>query len=240
MILLQFGFVLQHLLTDVNFSEIGSLSNLEADSFSIVSHFMRMWPLNSYETIAKCSSHFKTGEPISKEFFERIRQCMFTLIVKYFVSLMESFFNFTAHYHFSSVQLKNELYLMALDLNLHTLRDHVSTVQKQTFKEWMTPFEPIEDDGHVCSFVDIFSGSGQEGIYYSDKWSEVIAADIFDAFRDSRNGSMKSAEQIASLGLRFKDTFLAQSGAVETNELFRRFLGRDPTLNGYLSINGFE
>lgn len=145
-----------------------------------------------------------------------------------------------AYYHFVSLTLKNELYLMALDLNLHTLRDHASSVQKQTWKEWMTPFEPLEEDGHICSFVDIFSGNGMEGIYYSDKWAEVIAADVFDAFRDTRSGSMKSPEQIRALGQRFKETFLAQSGAIEQNEIFRRFLGRDPTLNGYLSTNGFE
>ncbi|KAH9394213.1 hypothetical protein TYRP_004262 [Tyrophagus putrescentiae] len=215
----KFGYVLQHLLTEVNFVEIGSLLNLEADSFNTVSHFMRMWPLNSYEVLAKCSSHIKTGEPMSQEFFERIRK---------------------SYYHFVSLTLKRELYLMALDLNLHTLRDHASSVQKQTWKEWMTPFEPLEEDGHICSALDIFSGNGMEGIYYSDKWSEVIAADVFDAFRDSRSGSMKSPEQIRALGLRFKETFFAQSGAVETNELFRRFIGRDPTLHGYLSINGFE
>lgn len=145
-----------------------------------------------------------------------------------------------AYYHFGSFDLKYQLYLMALDLNLHTLRNHNSSLQKQTWKEWMTPFDAIEDDGHICSFLDIFSGNGQEGIYYCDKWAEVIAADIFDSFRDTRNGTMKSPEQLVMLGERFKDTFLAQSGAVETNELFRRFLGRDPTLNGYLSINGFE
>lgn len=73
----KFAFVLQHILTEVSYSEIGGLANLEADSFETVSHFMKMWPLNSYETLSKCSCHVQTGQPISKEFFERIRNGSF-------------------------------------------------------------------------------------------------------------------------------------------------------------------
>src|SRR5699024_4748335 len=124
----------------------------------IVSHFMRMWPLNSYEILAKCSSHIKTGEPISEEFFERIRKCKLLFPILDSEIYLRLFLS--AYYHFVSLTLKNELYLMALDLNLHTLRDHASSVQKQTWKEWMTPFEPIQEDGHICSNMDIFSGNG--------------------------------------------------------------------------------
>lgn len=66
---------------------------------------------------------------------------------------------------------------------------------------------------------------------------KVIAADLFDAFQDA---GLNNIDVIQQLGQRYKDTFLSQTGVVETNELFRRFRGRDPTLNGYLNINGFE
>lgn len=211
----KFGFVLQHLLTQVDYTELGGLANIEVDTFNMVSHFMRLWPLNSYPVIAGCSSHLKTGEPISEEFFDRIRK---------------------SYYHFVSFPLKYELYLMALDLNLHTSHDHSTSLLRKTWSEWMMPFEAIEENGHTCSWLDLFKGDGQEGIYYSNKWSEVIAADLFDAFRER---DLHNEPAIRQMGERFKDTFMAQTGAIETNELFRRFLGRDPTLNGYLAINGF-
>lgn len=62
---------------------------------------------------------------------------------------------------------------MSLDLNLHTSRDHSTTVQKHTWQECMSPFEAIEEDSHICSLIDLFRGNGLEGIYYSGKWSEV-------------------------------------------------------------------
>ncbi|XP_027193750.2 uncharacterized protein LOC113788494 [Dermatophagoides pteronyssinus] len=215
----KFGYVLQHLLTKVDYSELGGLSNIEIDTFNMISHFMKLWPLNSYRVIADCSRHFKTGEPISEEFFERIRK---------------------SYYHFVSFPLKYELYLMALDMNLHTTNDHSTNVLRRTWSEWMQPFDFIDENGHTCSWIDLFKGDGQEGIYYSDKWSEVIATDLFDAFRERDNNlNHHQNEAIRQMGERFKDIFMAQSGVIETNELFRRFLGRDPTLNGYLNINGF-
>ena len=245
---LQFGYVLQHLLTKVDYSELGGLSNIEIDTFNMISHFMKLWPLNSYRVIADCSRHFKTGEPISEEFFERIRKCKF-LFSNYFhlfcpgtrINLFVSFdFVKIAYYHFVSFPLKYELYLMALDMNLHTTNDHSTNVLRQTWSEWMQPFDFIDENGHTCSWIDLFKGDGQEGIYYSDKWSEVIATDLFDAFRERDNNlNHHQNEAIRQMGERFKDIFMAQSGVIETNELFRRFLGRDPTLNGYLNINGF-
>ncbi|OTF82094.1 hypothetical protein BLA29_007023 [Euroglyphus maynei] len=133
----------------------------------------------------------------------------------------------SAHYHFVSFPLKYELYLMALDLNLHTTQNHSTNVLRKIWSEWMAPFEVIEENCHTCSWLDLFKGDGQE---------EVIAADLFDAFRER---DLQNEPAIRQMGERFKDTFMAQSGVIETNELFRRFLGRDPTLNGYLAINGF-
>lgn len=167
----QFGFVLQQLLSDVTLSEVSGLSNIEADAFNIVSHFMQMWPLNCYQVLANCSSHIKTGQPISEEFFERIRKCNSHFF--WFSNPNPTFI--VAYYHFVSLSLKHELYLMALDLNLHSKNEHATVVQKQTWTEWMSPFESYEDS-HLCSLVDIFKGNGLEGIYYSNKWSEVRAS----------------------------------------------------------------
>lgn len=66
---------MQQLMSDVGISEVSGLANVEADAFNLISHFMKMWPLNSYSVLANCSSHVKTGEPMTEEFFERIRKC---------------------------------------------------------------------------------------------------------------------------------------------------------------------
>lgn len=65
--------MLQQVLSEVGFAEIGGMSNIETDASELVFHFLRMWPINSYETLARCSGHIQTGEPISREFFERLR-----------------------------------------------------------------------------------------------------------------------------------------------------------------------
>lgn len=129
------------------------------------------------------------------------------------------------------------MYQIALDLNLHTTREHSSSLQKNTWREWMAPFEPVKENGQVCSLIELFGGTGFEGVYYSSKWAEVIAADCFEAFREANINEPANVQQ---LGERFRQTFLAMNGAVDTNELFRRYRGRDPTLNAYMKVNQLE
>lgn len=144
----------------------------------------------------------------------------------------------SAYYHFASFGLKQQLYQIAFDLNLHTTREHCSSLQKSTWREWMAPFEPVKYNGQVCSFIELFGGTGFEGVYYSTKWAEVIAADCFEAFHEA--GGANDPASVQQLGERFRQTFLALNGAVGTNELFRRYRGRDPTLNAYMKLNQLE
>ncbi|KAL9899649.1 uncharacterized protein ACN427_007241 [Glossina fuscipes fuscipes] len=62
-------------------------------------------------------------------------------------------------------------------------------------------------------------------------YSKVIAADIMEAFEDNN-------EDMNSVGERFKKTFLPLGGAVPAAEVFRRFRGRDPSVEALLkSLN---
>lgn len=125
-----------------------------------------------------------------------------------------------------------------MDMNLHTSDTHSTLLVKNTWKDWMAPFDLGEETGQLCSWIDMFGGRGLEGIYYSNKWSEVIAADVFESFIE--NGAHQNDEVLSQMGQRFKDIFLSRIGSISANELFRQFLGRDPTLNGYLKINSFR
>jgi len=63
----------------------------------------------------------------------------------------------------------------------------------------------------------------------------MLAADAFSAFQEV---GLDNDEAIAQVGARFRDTFLALGGGCNTNEVFRRFLGRDPSPDAFLRING--
>ncbi|XP_055852862.1 uncharacterized protein LOC129916759 [Episyrphus balteatus] len=119
--------------------------------------------------------------------------------------------------------LCNELYFSDLDLELHQSDAFWLDIVKKLWPVYQClPLD--KKDAHPCSMVDIFSGDWAAA-YFSHLYSKVIAADIYDAFCD------KSPEET---GKRFRETFLSSGGSVCTAEVFRRFRGRDPSVEALL------
>lgn len=51
---------------------------------------------------------------------------------------------------------------------------------------------------------------------------------------------MTDSDELQKVGLRFRDTFLSSGGGLKAAEVFRKFRGRDPSVNAYLEINGLS
>lgn len=72
--------------------------------------------------------------------------------------------------------------------------------------------------------------------YYSNLWSRVIAADVYSAFHEGKHDK----NQVAEVGKRFRDTFLALGGSASPNKVFRTFRGRDPCPKALLTSLGLN
>ncbi|CAG2166855.1 unnamed protein product [Oppiella nova] len=211
----QFGHILQHSLTESRYAEISGLASQEWDVVNFFPEFMALWPLNSYATLSSCSAHVSDGSPLPEQEFDKIRR---------------------AHYHFSSFDLKHEIYRMALDLGLYTGTEFWANIRDQVWDEYMSPFSRDKLDAHPCSFRAIFCDDFASA-YFSFKWAEMLASDAFAAFQAVGVDDHKA---VARVGARFKDSFLTHSGDYSSNEIFRRFLGRDPSPDAFLRINGIH
>jgi oligopeptidase A len=79
------------------------------------------------------------------------------------------------------------------------------------------------------SFSHVFAGGYAAG-YYSYKWAEVLSADVFSAFEESRFAP--------ETGRRFRETVLAWGGSREAMDLFVDFRGRRPSIEPLLRYSG--
>ena len=208
----KFGLSLQHLMTNTNYSEVSGSSNIEWDAVEVSGHVFSHWLFNK-EVINSISSHQQTGEKLPSEMFN---------------SLMK------VHKHLAGLDLSRELYLAALDLELHYSKEYWLDVVKKLWPQFRSfPLDKL--DSHPCSFTQIFIEEWAAA-YYSHVWSRMIAADVYSAFHEVQGDEQK----IQEVGKRFKNTFLTLGGSCHPSKIFRSFRGRDPSPNALLSSLGLK
>lgn len=208
----KFGHALQHLLSRTDYSEVSGLSNIEWDAVEVCGHVLGHWLLNE-STYKLISSHYKSEDTLPKKMFE----CLINV-----------------HKHTAGLDLSRELYLSALDMELHLTKEFWLDIVKKLWPAYRSfPLEKI--DSHPCSFTQIFT-EDWAAAYYSHVWSRVIAADIYSAFHEVR----EDEQQITEVARRFRNTFLALGGSCHPSEVFRQFRGRDPSPKALLSSLGLK
>ncbi|XP_049874175.1 uncharacterized protein LOC126372450 [Pectinophora gossypiella] len=208
----RFGHSLRHLLTKANYSEVAGLSNVEWDAAEVCGHVMVHW-LHDPHTIRAISGHYKTDESLPDDIMNNLKN---------------------VRQHMAGYNLCKELYLSRLDFELHSKKTFWRDIVRDMWPKYHTlPFYKF--DSHPLSFTKIFSEEWAAA-YYCHLWSKMIAADIYSAFEEAREGD----QDILAVGKRYKDTFLAYGGACHPSEVFRRFRGRDPSPQALLNNLGLS
>ncbi|EFA01119.2 putative cytosolic oligopeptidase A-like Protein [Tribolium castaneum] len=206
----KFGLALQHLLTRTTYSEVSGSSNIEWDAVEVSGHVLAHWLYNK-EIMQNISCHCHSREKLPESMFD---------------CLME------AHKHLAGIDLSRELYLAALDLELHHSTEYWLEIVKKLWPQFRCfPLDKL--DSHPCSFTQIFTEEWAAA-YYSHVWSRMIAADVYSAFHEVQGDDQK----IRDVGKRYRETFLALGGSCHPSKVFRKFRGRDPSPNALL--RGFK
>ena len=208
----KFGHALQHLLSRTIYSEISGLSNIEWDAVEVSGCMLQHWLCNK-STIDRISSHYQSGDKLPSQAFE---------------SLMN------VNTHMSGSDLCRELYLSALDLELHVTKTYWLDLVKKLWPHYRC-FPLHKQDAHPCSFTQIFVDEWGAA-YYSHIWSRMLAADLYGAFHEAGNDE----KRIKEIGKRYRDTFLALGGSCPAGKIFRLFRGRDPSPKALLRSLGLK
>ena len=210
----EFGHALQHMLTRVDDGAAAGVNLVEWDAVEIASQFMENWCVDA-PTVSRFAFHADSHDPIPPELVERVRAAR--------------------NYRAGSACLR-QLAFSKMDLLLHSdsFSGDPDGLKKRVFAEYDCPFIP--EDRFLNAFGHIFAGGYAAG-YYGYKWSEVMSADVFEAFEEA---GLSDEEAVRRTGRRYRETFLALGGSIDPMEVFRLFRGRAPTIDAILRQQGLK
>ncbi|MCC6289257.1 MAG: M3 family metallopeptidase [Chitinophagaceae bacterium] len=195
----EFGHALHGILADTVYESLSGTS-VYWDFVELPSQFMENY---CYEKsfLGSFAKHYQTGEVLSEEKIDKIAAS---------ASFMEGY------------QTLRQLSFGILDMAYHSNRfsntESLETFEKATIQQTIL-YPDIEGTALSPSFSHVFAGGYAAG-YYSYKWSEVLDADAFDAFKEQ--GIFDAAT-----AARFK-ILLSKGGTEDPMSLYIAFRGRKP------------
>jgi oligopeptidase A len=210
----EFGHGLHHMLTKVDHIGVSGINGVAWDAVELPSQFMENWCWER-EALDLIAAHYKTGEPIPDELFNKMYAAKNFQAGMQMVRQIEfSLFDFRMYYEYRP-ELKSTGSIQKI---LDEVRSEVSVLMPPSYNRFQH------------GFSHIFAGGYAAG-YYSYKWAEVLSADAFSLFEEK--GIFDS-----ETGDAFLECVLEQGGTKEPMELFKTFRGREPQIDALLRHSG--
>jgi oligopeptidase A len=210
------GHGLHHLLTRVDELAVSGISGVEWDAVELPSQFMEnfCW---EWDVLRHMTRHVETGQALPRALYDKM------IAAKNFQSglgmlrqIEFAVFDMRLHHDFRPGGGRS-----ALDL-LQEVRDQVAVLKPPAYNRFLNGFSHIFGGGYAAG-------------YYSYKWAEVLSADAYSLFEETRGAEGVLNPQT---GARFRDEVLAVGGSRPAAESFRAFRGRDPKVEALLRHNG--
>ncbi len=209
----EFGHALHGLLSDCTYESLSG-TDVPRDFVELPSQIMENWAMEP-EMLKLYARHYETGEPMPDDLIEKIHK---------------------ARYFNQGFATTEYLAASFLDMDWHTLTEppkvDVMTFENRSMdKIGLIP--EIVSRYRSPYFNHIFSGGYSSG-YYSYIWAEVLDADAFQAFKESGNVFDPATAQS------FRDNILARGSTEDAMTLYRRFRGKEPSIEPLLERRGLK
>ncbi len=168
------------------------------------------------ESLATFAVHYKTGERIPDELLQKLQN------VRFF---------FPAHDNMG------QLCIAKLDMEMHMHYNELfrgkdlDAATQELLGPWKAPYS-VQPPSIMRTLTHCISGGYAAG-YYSYKWSEVLAADVFTKFL--REGILNPV-----VGAEYREKILTKGDSKPAAELYRDFMGRDPNPDALLEKQGLK
>jgi peptidyl-dipeptidase Dcp len=208
----EFGHALHSMFSSVTYPTFGG-SNTPRDFVEYPSQTNEMWA-SWPDVLANYAKHYQTGAPMPKELLDKVMATR---------KFNQGFG--TTEYIAASL----------LDQRWHQLTPSqvptdVLSFEAQALKDAGVDFAPVPPRYRTTYFSHSYS-LGYSAGYYAYLWSEKLAADTVDWFK--QNGGLQRKN-----GDHFRATLLSRGGSADAMDLFRNFSGRDATIGPLLERRG--
>lgn len=205
----EFGHALHGMFSKVRFESLSG-TNVYWDFVELPSQFMENYAVEP-EFLHTFARHYETNEPLPDKLIERIRKSR----------------NFNVAY-----ACIRQVSFGLLDMAYYTmdepLEGDIEAFEKEAWaKAQLLP--QIEGTCMSVQFGHIMCGGYSAG-YYSYKWAEVLDADAFSAFQEEGIFNKQTAK-------RFRDEVLSRGGTEAPMTLYKRFRGKEPSIEALLKRN---
>jgi peptidyl-dipeptidase Dcp len=206
----EFGHALHYLSMNVTYP---SLSETPRDFVEFPSQVHENWVLTE-EVLDKYARHYKTKKRMPKALIDKVMKAR------------------TFNQGFGTVE-----YLSAalVDMKLHMDpkgKVDADAFEKAALKELGMPKEIVLRH-RLPQFNHLFTSDAYSAGYYSYLWSDVMAADAWMAFEEAKDPWHPATSK------KFIDIILSTGDAIDRNEAYRQFRGRDPKIEALMKNRGF-
>jgi len=208
----EFGHALHFLSADIKYP---TLNGGVRDYTEFQSQLLERW-LSTDAVINKFLKHYETGEPMPAQLVEKIKKAS------------------TFNQGFATTEF---LASALMDMIYHTtdpneIKD-IQEFEKSKLQELGMPSE-IPMRHRSTQFGHVFSGEGYATGYYGYLWADVLTSDAAEAFAEAPDGFYD--KEVANKLVKF---LFAPRNAEDPAEAYKKFRGRDATIDALMRDRGF-
>jgi peptidyl-dipeptidase Dcp len=208
----EFGHALHGLSSNVTYPMLAGTA-VSRDYVEFPSQLLERWLLTP-EVLQRFAVHYQTGKPIPQDLVEKLKRSA------------------TFNQGFATVEYLSSA---LVDMKLHlagSQKIDPDAFEKQALAELGMPAELVMRH-RTPQFGHIFSSDSYSAGYYSYLWTDVIAADAFEAFTEAGGPYDKKMAE------RLHKYIFSVGNTVDPAEAYRQFRGRDPRVEALMRKRGF-
>ena len=208
----EFGHALHGMFANTTYQSMSG-TNVYWDFVELPSQIMENFAIEK-EFLNTFAKHYQTGESIPSELIQRLVDAS----------------NFNVAYACLR-QLSFGLLDMAWYTRTTPFDGDVRIYEKEAWKKAQV-LPDIEETCMTVQFSHIMAGGYSAG-YYSYKWAEVLDADAFSLFKEKGIFNKETANS-------FRENVLSQGGTEHPMILYKKFRGKEPSIDALLKRNGIK